>query len=301
MSGSAASTGDTGQPAARSDRRYVLTVTCPDATGIVAAVTGFIAAHGGWVVEAAQHGDLTTGRFFQRIVVLADSLPFGTEEFAVRFTDVAEEFDLDWHLHDTEQKRRVVILVSKEDHCLADLLHRWSGGDLRCDIPLVISNHPDLRRLVERYGIDFRHVGFDADRRAAAFAEVASLFDAAGGDVMVLARFMQILPADLCARYPSRIINIHHSFLPSFAGARPYHQAFQRGVKLIGATCHYVTADLDAGPIIEQDTTRIDHADNVEELLRIGRDIERSVLARGLRWHLEDRVLVNGNRTVVFG
>jgi formyltetrahydrofolate deformylase len=282
-------------------RRYVLTITCPDRIGIVAAVTGFIAGHGGSVLEAAQHGDLNSGMFFLRIEVTAESLPFGPETFREAFSPVAEEFAMEWHLTHTDRHKRVVLLVSKEDHCLADLLHRWSGGDLRCDIPLVISNHPDLRRLVERYGIDFRHVGFDADRRAAAFAEVASLFDAAGGDVMVLARFMQILPADLCARYPSRIINIHHSFLPSFAGARPYHQAFQRGVKLIGATCHYVTADLDAGPIIEQDTTRIDHADNVEELLRIGRDIERSVLARGLRWHLEDRVLVNGNRTVVFG
>jgi formyltetrahydrofolate deformylase len=286
---------------ARGVRRYVLTVTCPDTTGIVAAVTGFIAAHGGWVVEAAQHGDLTTGQFFQRIVVLADSLPFGPEEFAGRFADVARQFDLDWHVHDTEERRKVMVLVSKEDHCLADLLHRWRSGDLYCDIPLVVSNHPDLRPLVEWYGIEFRHVPFDADGKAESFAQTAALFDAVGADVMVLARFMQILPADLCERYPWRIINIHHSFLPSFAGARPYHQAFERGVKLIGATCHYVTAELDAGPIIEQDIARIDHADDVEDLLRMGRDIERSVLVRGLRWHLEDRVLVNGNRTVVFG
>ena len=282
-------------------RRYVLTVTCPDTTGIVAAVTGFIASHGGWVLEAAQHADLTSGRFFQRIVILAESMPFGPEEFKVRFTEVAGKFELDWELRDTEVPRRVVVLVGKEDHCLADLLHRWRSGDLRCDIPLVVSNHPQLRPLVEGYGIEFRHVPFVAGRRADAFPELAALFDAALGDVMVLARFMQILPADICQRYAGRIINIHHSFLPSFAGARPYHQAFERGVKLIGATCHYVTADLDAGPIIEQDTLRIDHADSVEELLRLGRDIERSVLARGLRWHLEDRVLANGNRTVVFG
>lgn len=282
-------------------RRLVLTVTCPDGTGIVAAVTGFIASHGGWVVEAAQHGDLATGRFFQRIEVLADTLAFGPEEFAERFADVASSLDLDWHLSDTEAAKRVVVLVSKEDHCLADLLHRWRNGDLPCDIPLVISNHADLGPLVEWHGVEFRHLPFGPETKAEAFAEVTSLFEAAGGDVMVLARFMQILPADLCARYPGRIINIHHSFLPSFAGARPYHQAFERGVKLIGATCHYVTAELDAGPIIEQDTIRIDHADTVEELLRIGRDIERSVLVRGLRWHLEDRVLVNGNKTVVFG
>jgi formyltetrahydrofolate deformylase len=281
-------------------RRFVLTVTCPDRTGIVAAVTGFIASHGGWVVEAAQHGDLVTGRFFQRIEVLADTLPFGIAEFGARFSDVARSFDLDWHVSDTEARKQVVILVSREDHCLADLLHRWRRGELPCDIPLVISNHPDLRSLVEWHDIEFCHVPFDVDRRNEAFAEVMSRFDAAQGDVMVLARFMQILPADVCARYPGRIINIHHSFLPSFAGARPYHQAFERGVKLIGATCHYVTAELDAGPIIEQDTTRIDHADTVEELVRVGRDIERSVLVRGLRWHLEDRVLLNGTRTVVF-
>ncbi len=294
-----------GRPGSRtvhdgSVRRLVLTVTCPDGTGIVAAVTGFIAAHGGWVVEAAQHGDLVSGQFFQRIEILADTLPFGPDGFASRFGEVARRFDLDWHLSDTDVRKRAVILVSREDHCIADLLHRWRRGDLPCDIPLVIGNHPDLGELVRWHGVEFHHVPFDADRKAEAFSEVVSLFDGAQGDVMVLARFMQILPADVCARYPGRIINIHHSFLPSFAGARPYHQAFDRGVKLIGATCHYVTAELDDGPIIEQDTARIDHADTVEELLRMGRDIERAVLVRGLRWHLEDRVLLNGRRTVVF-
>jgi formyltetrahydrofolate deformylase len=281
-------------------RRLVLTVTCPDRTGIVAAVTGFIAAHGGWVVEAAQHGDLISGQFFQRIEVLADSLPFGPEEFGRRFTEVADEFELDWHVSDTDVCKRVVIMVSREDHCLADLVHRWRSGSLNCEIPAVISNHPDLRPLVEWHGIDFVHVPVVRGKETDAFAEVISIFDSTRADVLVLARYMQILPAEVCERYPGRIINIHHSFLPSFAGARPYHQAFERGVKLIGATCHYVTAELDAGPIIEQDATRIDHADTVEDLLRIGRDIERSVLARGLRWHVEDRVLLNDNRTVVF-
>lgn len=281
-------------------RRFVLTMTCPDRTGIVAAVSSFIASHGGWVVEAAQHGDLTTGQFFQRIEVLADSLPFGPEEFGQRFSDVAGEFELDWRLSDTDVRKRVVILVSREDHCLADLLHRWRNGDLQCDIPAVISNHPDLRPLVEWHGIKFVHAPVTADRKAEALSEVASVYEEAQGDVMVLARYMQMIPADVCERYPGHIINIHHSFLPSFAGARPYHQAFERGVKLIGATCHYVTAELDAGPIIEQATSRIDHGDTVQDLLRIGRDVERSVLARGLRWHLEDRVLLNGNRTVVF-
>jgi formyltetrahydrofolate deformylase len=275
-------------------------MTCPDRTGIVAAVSGFIASHGGWVVEAAQHGDLTTGQFFQRIEVLADSLPFGPEEFGQRFSDVAEEFELEWQLSDTDVRKRVVILVSREDHCLADLLHRWRNDDLQCEIPAVISNHPDLRALVEWHGIRFVHVPVTPDDKSEALSRVASIYEEERGDVMVLARYMQMIPADVCERYPGRIINIHHSFLPSFAGARPYHQAFERGVKLIGATCHYVTAELDAGPIIEQATSRIDHGDTVQDLLRIGRDVERSVLARGLRWHLEDRVLLNGSRTVVF-
>ena len=280
-------------------RRYVLTVTCPDRTGIVAAVSGFIAAEGGWVLEAAQHGDLSTGRFFLRIEVIADSLPFGPDGFAERFAPTARQFEMSWRLSDTDVAKRVVILVSREEHCLADLLYRWRSGDLDCEIPCVISNHEDLRAVVEWHGIPYHHVPVDDDPRAA-FAEVERLFVASGGDVMVLARYMQVLPADLCERLRGRIVNIHHSFLPSFAGARPYHQAFERGVKLIGATCHYVTADLDAGPIIEQDTRRIDHSDSPEELRRVGRDIERSVLARGLRWHLEDRVLLNGARTVVF-
>ena len=286
-------------------RRYILTVDCPDRVGIVAAVSGFIADSGGWVLEAAQHGDLSTGRFFLRIETIADSLPFGPQELGERFAPVAAEFDMGWKVTDTDVRKRVVVLVSKEDHCLADLLYRWRSGDLDCEIPCVVSNHEDLRSLVEWHGITFHHVpvppgAVDPDGKARAFGEIARLFDEAGADLMVLARYMQIIPPELCARYPGRIVNIHHSFLPSFAGARPYHQAFDRGVKLIGATCHYVTADLDAGPIIEQDTRRIDHADTVEELMRVGRDVERTVLARGLRWHLEDRVLVNGSRTVVF-
>ncbi len=266
----------------------------------MAAVTGFIAAHGGWVVEAAQHSDPATGTFFQRIEVRADSVPFGPEEFGRRFADVAQRFALDWRLSDTDVPKRVVVLVSREEHCLADLLHRWRSGELTCDIPTVISNHPDLRSLVEWHGIDFVHLPIDPRRRPEAFAEILARLRAAGADAVVLARFMQILPAEVCEAYPGRIINIHHSFLPSFAGARPYHQAFEKGVKLIGATCHYVTAQLDAGPIIEQDTMRINHGDTVEDLMRAGRDVERSVLARGLRWHLEDRILLNGSRTVVF-
>ena len=283
-------------------RRYVLTITCPDRIGIVAAVTGFIAGHGGSVLEAAQHGDLSSGTFFLRIEVTAESLPFGPEAFREAFAPVAEEFAMEWQLSDTDQHKKVVLLVSKEDHCLADLLHRWRSGDLECDIPSVISNHEDLRSAVEWHGIPFRLVPVpdEPDQKAAAFEEIERIFNEERADVMVLARYMQIIPASICAHLSGRIINIHHSFLPSFAGARPYHQAFARGVKLIGATCHYVTADLDEGPIIEQDTRRIDHGDSPDELRRVGRDIERTVLARGLRWHLEDRVLVNGTKTIVF-
>jgi formyltetrahydrofolate deformylase len=281
-------------------RRLILSVTCPDGVGIVAAVTGFISSHGGWVVEAAQHGDLDSGRFFQRIEILAESLPLEPEDFRERFAEVADRFGMEWQLSDSDDRKRVVILVSREDHCLVDLLYRWRSGNLHCDIPAVISNHPDLRPLVESHGIDFVHIPVDPERKSDAFAQVLSVCETAEAHAVVLARYMQILPVELCERYPGRIINIHHSFLPSFAGARPYQQAFDRGVKLIGATCHYVTTELDAGPIIEQDTRRIDHSDTPEDLMRIGRDIERAVLARGLRWHLEDRVLVNGDRTVVF-
>jgi formyltetrahydrofolate deformylase len=284
-------------------RRYILSITCPDRIGIVAAVTGFIAGHGGSVLEAAQHGDLSSEMFFLRIEVTADSLPFGPDAFRDAFAPVADEFAMDWHLTDTDTHKRVVLLVSREDHCLADLLHRWRSGDLECDIPCVISNHEDLRSFVEWHGIAFHCVPVPSDpaRKAAAFAAIEQIAVEERADVLVLARYMQIIPPSLCVLYSGRIINIHHSFLPSFAGSRPYHQAFARGVKLIGATCHYVTADLDEGPIIEQDTRRIDHGDSPEELRRVGRDVERTVLARGLRWHLEDRVLLNGTKTIVFG
>jgi formyltetrahydrofolate deformylase len=285
-------------------RRYILTINCPDRIGIVAAVTGLIAGQGGSVLEAAQHGDLVSGRFFLRIEIVADSLPegFGPAELAAGFEPVAAEFDMDWKLSDTDVPKRVVLFASKEDHCVADLLYRWRSGEIECEMPCVISNHEDLRGLVEWHGVRFRcvPVGSQPAAKEAAFAEMESLLAHERADVIVLARYMQILPASFCEERKGRIINIHHSFLPSFAGARPYHQAFERGVKLIGATCHYVTAELDEGPIIEQDTRRIDHGDSVAELQRVGRDVERSVLARGLRWHLEDRVLLNGNKTVVF-
>jgi formyltetrahydrofolate deformylase len=279
-------------------RRYTLTISCPDRSGIIAAVSGFIARHKGWIVEASYHTDLETQRFFMRQEILADSLPFDLAEFRAQFSGLADEFNMDWRISDSARKKRIVILVSKQDHCLNDLLHRWRSGELQVDIPCVISNHDDLRDFVEWHGIPFHHINFSD--KVAAFEKIAALFEQHQGDTLVLARFMQIMPPYLCERYLGRIINIHHSFLPSFVGAKPYHQAYQRGVKLIGATCHYVTADLDAGPIIEQDTVRIDHGDSVDDMVRYGRDIEKNVLARGLRYHVEDRVLVCGNKTIVF-
>lgn len=277
--------------------RYTLTISCPDRAGIIAAVTGFIAQHGGFIVEASYHTDLETQHFFMRQEILADSLPFDANEFRRRFAQLSDEFEMTWQFSDSARKKRLVILVSKQDHCLNDLLHRWRSGELLVDIPCVISNHENLRSFVEWHGIPFIHVDM-TDK--AAFANIGALFEQHQGDTLVLARFMQILPADFCQRYAGRVINIHHSFLPSFVGARPYHQAYHRGVKLIGATCHYVTDELDAGPIIEQDTVRVDHGDTVDDLVRYGRDIEKTVLARGLRYHIEDRVLICGNKTIVF-
>ena len=281
------------------NRRYTLTISCPDRSGIIAAVSGFIAQHGGFIVEASYHTDQESQRFFMRQEIRADSLPFDADEFRKRFAPLAKEFGMSWQLSDSAIKKRLVILVSKEGHCLNDLLHRWRSKELRVDIPCVISNHEDLRSFVEWHGIPFIHVDMHSDK-AAAFNKITELFEQHKGDTMVLARFMQIMPPELCQRYAGRVVNIHHSFLPSFAGAKPYHQAFQRGVKLIGATCHYVTDELDAGPIIEQDTVRVDHGDSVEDLVRYGRDIEKTILARGLRYHVEDRVLVCGNKTIVF-
>jgi formyltetrahydrofolate deformylase len=277
---------------------YTLTISCPDRAGIIAAVTGFIAHHGGFIVEASYHTEQEAQRFFMRQEIRSDSLPFGAAEFAQRFATIAKEFDMTWQLSDSSIKKRLVVLVSKQDHCLNDLLHRWRSGELEVDIPCVISNHEDLRSFVEWHGIPFIYV--DMQNKSAAFDKIAALFEEYRGDSMVLARFMQIIPPALCQRFPGRIINIHHSFLPSFVGAKPYHQAYQRGVKLIGATCHYVTDELDAGPIIEQDTVRIDHGDTPDDLVRYGRDIEKTVLSRGLRYHVEDRVLVCGNKTIVF-
>ena len=286
-------------------RFYTLTASCPDRVGLVHRVAGFIAGHGGWILETALHAEPpdeadAVGRYFMRIEIRADSLPFDVAGFRERFRPVAEELGMDWKVSDSALRPRVVIFVSQQEHCLYDLLGRWHSGELAIDIPCVISNHERFRGLVEWHGIPFHHVPVCADAREAAFAEMHRLCETVGADVIVLARYMQILPPQLCAAWAGRILNIHHSFLPSFVGARPYHQAWSRGVKLIGATCHYVTAALDQGPIIEQDVVRIDHSDAADDLVRYGKDVEKSVLARGLRYHLEDRVQVHGNKTIVF-
>jgi len=287
------------------ERRYVITFGCPDRTGIVARISSFLADNGGWIVEAAYHTDPDTGWFFTRQEVRADSLPFGVTELRTRFTQIARELGghANWRITDTGERKRVVILVSKEGHCLYDLLGRFASGELNADVSAVIGNHADLADITKAHGIPFHHVPFpanDPEGRQAAFAQLRQLVDANQPHAVVLARFMQILPPELCADWIGKAINIHHSFLPSFVGARPYHQAHRRGVKLVGATCHYVTADLDAGPIIEQDVIRVDHGDAIVDMVRKGRDVEKAVLARGLRWHLEDRVLVHGNQTVIF-
>lgn len=285
------------------NRSFRLIATCPDRVGIVAAVTGLIAHHGGWITEANQYSDPTSRMFFMRYVIAADSLPFEAEGLREVFAPLATEYAMRWRVTDTAVAPRVVILVSRLAHCLNDLLYRWRSRELHCEIPCVIANHEDLRAEVEWHGIPFVHVPVPVETpgKEQAFRVIRETVGAHHPDVIVLARFMQILPPWFCARYPNAIINIHHSFLPSFAGARPYHQAVDRGVKLTGATCHYVTEELDAGPIIEQDVVRISHHNSLEEIVRLGKDVEQTVLARGLRYHLEDRVLVHGNKTVVFG
>jgi formyltetrahydrofolate deformylase len=283
-------------------RRYVLTVSCPDGVGLVAAVSGLIASWGGWLTEVSNHSDGDTKRFFMRNEIAAESLPFGIDEFRQAFLPLARRHGMEFAVRDSDVPRRVVILVSREDHCLVDLLHRWRTGELRFDLRCVVSNHPDTRAYVEQHGVAFHHVPVPSEAvgKAGALAEVERRLESEAAELVILARYMQVLPPPLCERYAGRILNIHHSFLPSFAGGQPYRQAFERGVKLIGATSHFVTTTLDEGPIIEQDVIRVDHGDTVEDMVRLGRDVERAVLARSVRYVLEDRVLVNGDRTVVF-
>lgn len=277
-----------------------LTASCPDQVGIIAAISGLVAEHGASITEASQHSDPVTRHFFMRYEIDATRLPFGKAGFEQALRPLAERFGMDWQVSSSQAPYRVLILVSKQDHCLSDLLYRWRRRDFIFDLVGVVSNHEDLRADVEQAGVPYHHVPVTPGRRAVAFEAIERLFEDTRADVMVLARYMQILPGELCARLPHRIINIHHSFLPSFVGASPYRQAYERGVKIIRATCHYVTEELDAGPIIEQDVMRVHHGDSVERMVALGRDVERAVLARGLRYHVQDRVLVHGNKTVVF-
>jgi formyltetrahydrofolate deformylase len=284
---------------------YRLTISCPDRVGIVAKVGEFVSSQGGWIVEANHYADASveqggSGWFFMRHCIKASSLPFGLAEFKEKFAPIAEEFEMDWQINDSAVAKRIILMVSKESHCLSDLLHRVHSKELFCEIPCVISNHDDLRSMVEWHGIPFFHVPVDKANKQEHFDRVNSIIAEHKADSIVLARYMQILPAEICQQYAGQVINIHHSFLPSFAGAKPYHQAAERGVKLIGATCHYVTEELDAGPIIDQDVMRISHRDTIEDTVRLGKDVEKRVLARGVRSHVEDRVLLHGNKTIVF-
>ncbi|MEM9079974.1 MAG: formyltetrahydrofolate deformylase [Verrucomicrobiota bacterium] len=289
-------------PTPENQKIFRLLASCPDQIGLVARVTNFIASKGANIRQANQYEDTRTRTFFMRHSIEADNYPGTAEDFAKEFAPLAEELAMNWSIVDSSRRKRVVFLVSKHDHCLSYLLHRWKVGDLFCDIPCVISNHEDLRDLVEWHGIPFHHVPVPKEPSAkqAAFEETARLIEEANPHTIVLARYMQIFPSWLCEKYRHRVINIHHSFLPSFVGAKPYHQAKERGVKLIGATCHYVTEDLDAGPIIEQDVARIRHSDFIKDMIRLGKDVENTVLAKGLRFHLADRVLVHNNSTVIF-
>ncbi|WP_027855182.1 formyltetrahydrofolate deformylase [Marinobacterium litorale] len=281
-------------------RRFRISISCPDTIGIVSAVTQFISEYKGWISEAHQFADSEQCTFFMRYEVVADSLPFDLETLKEKFAPLADKFGMTWNITDSAQRKRAVLMVSKEAHCLSDLLYRWRSGELNIDIPCVISNHDDLRSYVEWHGIPYIHVPVDMSNKEPHFQAVREQIAAADADVIVLAKYMQIIPEELCETYPNKIINIHHSFLPSFIGARPYHQAAERGVKQIGATCHYVTSELDAGPIIEQDVQRVTHHNTTKDMVRLGKDVEKAVLARGLRFHIEDRVLVYGNKTVVF-
>lgn len=277
---------------------YILTISCPDTTGIVAAVSGFLADRGLFITESSHFGDVQTGRFFMRTVFRPGTETL--EELRQSFGSVGEKFAMDWQIHDATVKPRLLLLVSKFDHCLNDLLYRYRTGTLPVEIPAVISNHPDLQRVVEWHGIPYHHLAVTKETKAEQEAKILEMVDRLNIDLVVLARYMQVLSLDMCRALSWKCINIHHSFLPSFKGAKPYHQAHARGVKIIGATAHYVTTDLDEGPIIEQGVQRVDHAHSPEDLVALGRDVESVVLARAIQYHTEHRVLANGSRTVVF-
>jgi formyltetrahydrofolate deformylase len=278
----------------------LLRVSCPDRVGLLALISKFAADHGGNLREVHQFTDLEENWFCARMEIDTQTLTCGLEALRSAFQPLGRELTAEWSIRPAELKPRVVLMVSKLGHCLADLLWRWRSGELAFEIPCVISNHETLRELVEREGLKFHHIPVEQDSKAAAFDRMEQIWTEDAADLVVLARYMQVVPSEFCSRWSGKIMNIHHSFLPSFVGANPYRRAYQRGVKLIGATCHYATADLDEGPIIEQEVTRVEHFHTENDLLRLGRDCERLALARGLRYHLADRVFVHGNRTTVF-
>ncbi len=281
---------------------YVLVLACPDRPGLVHAVSGFLVEHGGNILESQQFNDRLVDRFFMRIDFSVDGShgPLDASALRAAFETVAQRFGMEYELWDAHAPYRTLIMVSKQLHCLNDLLFRTSTRSLQIEIPVVVSNHRDAEPLVRSYGLDFRHVPVTPETKPQAEAQLMELVDDLDIDVVVLARYMQVLSDDLCRKLSGRAINIHHSFLPSFKGAKPYHQAFDRGVKLVGATAHYVTPELDEGPIIEQDVIRVDHSYDQDQLVSAGRDVEAQVLSRAVRWHSQSRVLRNGDRTVVF-
>ena len=278
----------------------ILLISCPDRKGEVATIADFVYRHNGNILHADEHADEESGLFLMRVEFDPRDFDIDLADFGKYFSPVAKAFNMKWRLAQSSVRQRMIILVSKYDHCLVDLLYRHKSGELACDIPLIISNHADNQAIAEFYEIPYAIVPVTKDNKSQAEAKIQALIDEQKPDFMVLARYMQILSNEFVNRYPQRIINIHHSFLPAFVGARPYHQAFERGVKLIGATSHYVTEVLDDGPIIEQDVVRVSHRDTVEDLIRKGRDLEKVVLSRAVRWHVENRVLLYGNKTVVF-
>ena len=277
---------------------YILTLYCPDRMGIVHAVSGFLLECQGNIEEAAQYNDPATGLFFMRVQFACDQL--GASQLKSELTAFAAPFKMAWKLHSTQDAMRTVIMVSRDGHCLNDILFRFKSGLLPIDVRAIISNHRDFYQLAASYNVPFHHIAVTADTKVQAEAKQLEIIESEGAELVVLARYMQVLSNDLCQKLSGRAINIHHSMLPSFKGAKPYHQAHVRGVKVIGATAHYVTADLDEGPIIEQDVTRVDHKDTVENLTARGKDTESRVLATAVTWHSEHRVLLNGHKTVIF-
>lgn len=277
-----------------------LLISSTDRQGIIAAVTNFIQSHGGNILELDQHTDPQQGEFFMRVEIDITGFDLAHEIFEQVFEPTARQFDMRWRVYWGNETKRMAILVSKESHCLSDLLWRCRDGELRVELPIMVSNHEDLKHHADAMGIPFCHLPVTSETKPQQEAKLLALIQEHRIDFLVLARYMQILSADFVLRFPARIINIHHSFLPAFSGAKPYHQAYERGVKIIGATSHYVTELLDQGPIIAQATTPIDHRDNVSDLVRKGRDLERVVLATAVRQHVEDKILVSHNKTIVF-